>query len=217
MLAARQNKCACTADLIQVITLVLWAGCLVVGIIGFLHPYSLSSEASSKTRVMVAEKNTIKLTLSEQPQAPPPPQPSAKLSTPPATPALVVITPSARLTPIINASQPEPAVAAQLASTSTADPTGRQSSAQPLAFGQGEGRQPLPAYPSTARLLGQEGTVTVRINVMETGGIASAEIASRSHWPLLNEAAIRTVRERWRFAPGKARIYEVAIRFSLRR
>jgi hypothetical protein len=34
---------------------------------------------------------------------------------------------------------------------------------------------------------------------------------------LLNRAALRVVRERWRFSPGAIRVYEVSIRFELKK
>lgn len=89
--------------------------------------------------------------------------------------------------------------------------------AQPLTFGQGEGRQPAPEYPRQALRQGQEGVVTVRMTVGEDGRVLAAEAVSPSPWPLLNQSALRVVRSRWRFLPGTLRAYEVAIRFQLNR
>ncbi|MBL9135389.1 MAG: energy transducer TonB [Verrucomicrobiales bacterium] len=86
---------------------------------------------------------------------------------------------------------------------------------QTLAFGRGEARQPAPDYPRQAVRERQEGTVVVRLTVDEDGHVIVAEAASPSPWPLLNAAALRTVRERWRFRPGPVRLYEVPIRFEL--
>jgi TonB family protein len=88
---------------------------------------------------------------------------------------------------------------------------------QPLTFGQGEGRQPAPEYPRRAMQEGQEGLVGVRFTVGENGRVLTAEPIAPAPWPLLNEAALRAVRERWRFRPGPPRSYEVAIRFELKR
>jgi TonB family protein len=62
---------------------------------------------------------------------------------------------------------------------------------------------------------GQEGTVTVRFSVGESGRVLTAEALKPSPWPLLDNAAVRVVRERWRFRAGEVRLYEVAIRFEL--
>jgi protein TonB len=88
---------------------------------------------------------------------------------------------------------------------------------QPLTYGVGEGRQPAPEYPRLAMRLGQEGVVVVRLSVGADGRVVAAEASSPSPWPLLNEAALRVVRQRWRFSSGVARAYEVAIRFQLNR
>jgi protein TonB len=89
--------------------------------------------------------------------------------------------------------------------------------AQPLTYGQGEGRQPAPSYPLAARRQGQEGTVLVRFTVGENGRVLAAEAAQPSPWPLLNDSALEAVRERWRFRPGPVRIYEVSIQFVLKK
>jgi len=86
---------------------------------------------------------------------------------------------------------------------------------QPLTYGIGEGRQPAPHYPREAVRSGQEGKVAVRFAVGENGRVLSAETVTPSPWPLLNEEAVRTVRQRWRFRNGPARLYEVTIRFEL--
>jgi len=88
---------------------------------------------------------------------------------------------------------------------------------QPLVFGRGEGRQPAPLYPSTAIRSGMEGTVGIRLNVDENGRVLSAEVSSPSPWPLLNESALRAVRELWHFSPGIKRTYEVSFPFILKK
>jgi protein TonB len=87
--------------------------------------------------------------------------------------------------------------------------------AQTLVFGQGEGRQPAPEYPARARREGEQGSVTVRFTIGTDGSVLTAEAVAPSPWALLNEAALRVVRERWRFPSGPLRIYDVKIRFTL--
>jgi TonB family protein len=57
--------------------------------------------------------------------------------------------------------------------------------------------------------------VTIRFSVGEDGRVISAEAVSPSPWSMLNDAALRVVRGRWRFREGSPRLYEVAIRFEL--
>ena len=87
--------------------------------------------------------------------------------------------------------------------------------AQTLIYGQDEGKRPAPLYPPVARLQRQEGTVVVRFTVSENGRVVAAQALSPSRWPLLNEAALRVVRERWRFPSGPPRLYDVAMCFNL--
>jgi len=91
----------------------------------------------------------------------------------------------------------------------------RSSAVQQLTFGQGEGRQPSPDYPTQAIQQHQEGTVVVRLIVADNGQVSSAEVTQRCPWPLLNESALRTVRQQWQFPAGRLRVYEVAIRFQI--
>ena len=84
-----------------------------------------------------------------------------------------------------------------------------------LTLGEGEGNQPAPDYPHDAVVGRQEGTVTLRFNVDETGRVTKVEVTTPSRWPLLNKAATNTVKEHWHFPPGQPRTYEVPIQFQL--
>ena len=84
-----------------------------------------------------------------------------------------------------------------------------------LTMGEGEGNQPSPEYPSAAASARQQGTVTLRFNVDETGRVTHVDIIAPSRFPLLNRAAASTVRERWHFPPGQPRVYEVPIEFQI--
>jgi periplasmic protein TonB len=192
-------------------TLVLWLECLAVGVAGILLPYTRPKPAEKPPPPVVAE--IIKVMLSKDfippPQstsAPPDavvPPPLAPDSTPPA-PAL---------TPIL---APSPAIA--FAKPVEAPPRPTQVVApqvQRLTYGVGEGLQPDPDYPSEAAMNHQQGTVVVRFTVNTDGRVESAQAATPCPWPLLNQAAVRAVRETWRFEPGSVRVYEVAIQFEL--
>ena len=86
---------------------------------------------------------------------------------------------------------------------------------QHLTFGVGQGQQPNPDYPREAVLSRQTGTVKVRFTVNADGRVVAAELAAACRWPLLNQAALRAIRERWRFARGDVRSFEVSIEFEL--
>jgi protein TonB len=62
---------------------------------------------------------------------------------------------------------------------------------------------PLPLYPDYARRREQQGTVTLRVFVDEDGSVRDIEIAQSSGHDTLDEAALRTVRDRWRFRPAR--------------
>ncbi|MES2474792.1 MAG: energy transducer TonB [Verrucomicrobiota bacterium] len=76
------------------------------------------------------------------------------------------------------------------------------------------GRMPPPSYPSAARSGGQQGTVIVEFVVGENGRVVSAYTKKSSPWPLLNDSAVRCVRN-WRFPPGKVTKYVRPIVFKL--
>ena len=61
-------------------------------------------------------------------------------------------------------------------------------------------QNPAPPYPPAARRLGQEGIVLLRIAVTSGGRPTEVAIQRSSGYPLLDESALKTVRE-WRFQP----------------
>lgn len=86
--------------------------------------------------------------------------------------------------------------------------------AKQLIFGQGEGKQEKPDYPREALRRRQEGTVGLRFVVDDAGAVTEAEISEPCPHPLLNLAALETVKKQWRFPPGGNRVYRVSIRFQ---
>ncbi len=101
---------------------------------------------------------------------------------------------------------------AQVAPTNNSTPPLKR-----LTFGQGEGAQPAPDYPTDALEAGEEGAVLIRFTVGQDGRVIGAKVASPSRWPLLNNAALQVIQDRWRFAGGAVRTYEVSIRFKINR
>jgi protein TonB len=216
---------------IAVFTLLLWSMVSGVGALGFLLRYERPRLARASEPAIVAQQLQVELTPDKIPPRDPQPQPDkpAEPTVPdslvqPAIfqpiavaipgPAIAFALPVERPKRIVDVKRAEYSV-----SPATNAPAGQAGppSAQPLVFGQGEGKQPSPEYPNTAKRLGQEGTVLVRISVGEDGHVLEAHAKIASPWPLLNEAALRTVRERWRFSKGSSRIYEVPIRFEITR
>ncbi|MGC2306279.1 energy transducer TonB, partial [Candidatus Binatus sp.] len=62
---------------------------------------------------------------------------------------------------------------------------------------------PPPIYPAVARRREQQGTVTVKVLVGADGSVERAEIADSSGFDALDDAALDTVRSRWRFVPAR--------------
>lgn len=217
-------------SLAAVTTLVLWLGCASVGVMGIALSYPHPQPGKITPPPVQFEKLRVELT-----DAPlPPPGHAATrpdVSTPPPLASLV----QPNLPQPIAVAELSPAVAfavpiegpIQIVDTAQAGITrnavskaavaGPRTPVQSLVFGQGEGRQPAPTYPPRASQLGQEGVVSVQFSVDETGRVITAEAAQPSPWALLNEAAVRTVRERWRFTAGALRNYEVVIHFRLKK
>ena len=213
--------------LVPMLTLVLWIGSLSIGVAGFVLPYLRPQPPVKTLPLLVTEVVNVELTghplppenpappspdllqpppIAQQQMTPPPPQMMSVDAPSPQIAFAVPVAAPARVVPVQQASyrtvETPPVVEAPLAPT-------------PLTFGQGEGRQPAPDYPRESLRQGQEGTVTVRMTVAEDGRVLAAEASLPSPWPLLDSAALRVVKSRWRFTPGPLRAYEVAIRFQL--
>jgi TonB family protein len=61
---------------------------------------------------------------------------------------------------------------------------------------------PPPPYPEEAKRLGEEGEVVLWVGVDSNGGVQSAAVLKSSGFPLLDEAARKTVLG-WRFKPAR--------------
>lgn len=69
-------------------------------------------------------------------------------------------------------------------------------------FAVGSAGNPLPRYPTAARRRGLEGRVVLRVFVGSDGRARSVSVWSASPHPILDEAAVETLR-RWRFEPAR--------------
>ena len=215
----------------SVLTLVLWTGCLTIGSLGFVLQYSRPRPQAKQPEPLQAQILNVELTSDPLPPpavtAPPPdpaqPPPLSDPVVPPAAPPMIAVAqPSPAIAFALPVEGPARIVEAKQAAyvQSPVQTTTTPIAAPPvqqLIHGQGEGRQPAPEYPPQALRAGYEGTVAVRFSVGEDGRVLAAEAAQACPWGMLNAAAVRVVRERWRFAAGPIRLYEVAIRFEIRK
>lgn len=61
---------------------------------------------------------------------------------------------------------------------------------------------PAPAYPALSRRLGESGRVVIRLLVGTDGRALEAHVARSSGFERLDQTALETARDRWRYAPG---------------
>ncbi len=213
-------------NFLPVLTLVIWSGCLLVGLAGTVFAYARPMPPVQEPPPVTAEVLNVDLAASDLAPEPSPtpdlqePPPLAPPTIPSAPPPMAVAAPSPEIAFAVPIKAPARIVPAADASFCNLDapisePTPAPLAVRPLTFGQGEGKQPAPEYPRAALREGQEGVVTVGFSVDMDGRVLTAEAATPSPWPLLNDAAIRVVKSRWRFAPGVMRRFEVAIRFQI--
>jgi protein TonB len=206
--------------LTPVLTFVVWIVCLAIGLLGFLLPYSRLHRSTKAPKPVNVERLVVEL--SKEPEAPPenerpPGSPSSTVPLPAdamAPPPIAVAQPSAAIAFAVPVEGPTRVVPFDQATYARPSSTAKPA-VQRLTFGQGEGLQPSPEYPAQAIQQHQEGTVVVHLVVSESGQVSSAEATQPCLWPLLNEAALRAVRQQWRFPPGNLRVYEVAIHFQI--
>jgi len=193
--------------LLPIFTLVLWLSCMAVGLVGLLYSPSRSPPPTTQPTtvpitmdVSVVDEPMVAADVEPQPSPSPP-----EMSSPDLPPVQAVVLPNPAIAFAVPTDAPVRASRIPIAL-----PTVHH-----LVFGQGEGQQPQPEYPSEAAMAGQQGTVVVMFTVNESGRVVEAHASNPSPWPLLNNSAIQTIRQSWRFPPGPRRAYEVAIQFLL--
>jgi protein TonB len=139
-------------------------------------------------------------------------------SQPTSTPAAV--TPQTRTTPAVASTGSLAMVAAEIPASGSGSETGTSAPAGPAAGSTAsantDGGSPRgiiapgilsktePTYPSAARQAAQQGTVVLKVQILETGRPGEISIVRSSGSPLLDAAAVDAV-EQWRFIPAKDR------------
>jgi TonB family protein len=207
---------------VDIITFVMWSGCLLIGILGLAIPYALPPPRRltppTKVEILNVELKhdlpTPTPTPAESPSAPSKTVVQTSIPQP-----IAVAEPSSAIAFAVPVEAPARIVESHQAVYTSPTPAEKPSpvlpSPQTLTFGRGEGKQPAPDYPFRAQREGQEGNVTVRFTVAPDGHVVAAEVLSPSPWALLNESAQRTILSRWQFPSGLVRVYDIVIRFEL--
>ena len=85
-----------------------------------------------------------------------------------------------------------------------------------LIYGQGYAKQPAPLYPYAAIRRRQVGEVSIVFKIDKAGRVAEAAVSKSSTWPLLDESALNTVRNLWKFPSGAAGQYIIPFAFELK-
>jgi TonB family protein len=211
-------------ELMPIGAAVVWIGCMGIGITGILMPSippAASPKATLPTEVTLIQGELSRDTSPLQKAMPPPaPQqdmapPAPALIAPVAPPMIALAAPTASLafalptSGPVSTAPPAEAIPAHDQAKSVTAPT-----VQRISYGQGEGRQPKPEYPPEAQVARQYGKVLVRFTIAEDGHVNSAQAIEPCPYPLLNQSAVRTIREEWRFEPGPARVKEIVIEFD---
>jgi TonB family protein len=216
-------------SLTSIFTATLWIFCAVVGVIGIVIPYQNAVAKKAALPAIQAEILNVELTNEPLPPAQESSRATSQVLAPPTAPKQVAIQSAPALTPVAAPSAaiafalpvkgPTRVVEASEAAYSAPAQNGNadQLPVSTLTFGRGEGKQQAPTYPPRALKEGQEGLVRVQFTVGADGRTMAAEVSAGSPWPLLNEAALKVIRESWRFSPGAIRRYEVPIHFKIRK
>jgi len=153
----------------------------------------------SLTADVKPRKSTLALEIVRPPKVvkpePPPPPPKARppKAPPPIQAAAVVPSEAPVAAPV--------EIVAAVAPAEPAPPPPPPKPVKPAFGGIGYKNNPPPDYPTLAVRQGWQGTVLLRVRVLQTGAVESVEVVRSSGKKVLDDAAIHTV-ERWVFAPS---------------
>lgn len=153
--------------------------------------FSLQADIKPKKNTLALEFVRPPEPVKAEPPPPPPPKPRQQKAPPPIQTAAVVPSEAPIAAPVETVAAVEPAPPAPPAPEPVKAAFG----------GIGYKNNPAPDYPSTAVRQGWQGTVLLRVKVLQSGAVESIEVVKSSGKKVLDDAAIHTV-ERWVFAPS---------------
>ena len=153
----------------------------------------------------------------------PPPQPVSKpRPAPQPAPQPLAVPEAAPTAPVVAAAPapgaaPAPVAAAPVAPPAPPAPAAVVQPSSSAAYL----NNPAPAYPAMSRRLGESGRVVVRVLIGPDGRAQEARIQKSSGYERLDQVALETARDRWRYVPGtrggvpEAMWFNVPINFVL--
>lgn len=74
---------------------------------------------------------------------------------------------------------------------------------------------PKPPYPPASQRLREEGIVTLALYVDESGRVRQGKVEKSSGFPMLDQSALDTAVNRWRFSPGRLGNESAAMWFKI--
>ena len=178
----------------------------LVVIIHVLFVYVLASGLGKKVVEVVLGPVETRLIeeLPDEDKEPPPPPPEIDTPPPYVPPPEISIdisTDSGPTTAISNVTSERPVAAPP--PVAAPKPVERDVVKTPPST-QGRGaRITQPEYPPASRRAGEEGTVQLKVYVLESGRAGEVAVARSSGFPKLDEAAVNEVKRNWRFVSGK--------------
>jgi len=186
---------------------------LVVGLSGINRQTPPPSHSDQPRQIVPVVFTAVPATSSAGAELPAAePRPVTEARNPPPLPVVAVVGPQVGSeAPVSAATLLTPAAQAPLPPVPSA--TATQAVTR---FNPGTADTPQPDYPGLALRRGYEGTVVVQFTVAASGRIEAAQLGQSSGFAVLDDAALETVKNRWRFPPGAVRHHFVEIVFQLK-
>jgi periplasmic protein TonB len=157
------------------------------------HRYTLTAQPKPKPKELAIELVRPPKPLPKIEPPPPPPKKERK-----APPPIQTAAPVPSTEPV---AAPVESVAAIVPAEPAPPAPPAPEPVKPAFGGIGYKNNPAPDYPAQAVRQGWQGTVLLRVKVLQTGAVDSIEVVKSSGKKLLDDAAVHTV-ERWVFAPS---------------
>jgi protein TonB len=214
--------------MLAVFTGSLWLVFAAAGVTGLRIGYPSAMIVSKARPPVTVERLNVNVVRSEQHSLPktnqmsqplqvrqPQPQP---LPAPPMPSLLPVADPKLDIPfplPVKGPSRPTEVSKAVPSAMQAAATAAKATNIEHLTLGEGEGDQPAPEYPREAKLAHEEGSVIVQMTIGENGDVTDASVTSPCPWPILNQAALRAVRDTWHFPKGGVRYKDIEFVFEL--